>query len=303
MKVILIMVLPDAVILLRLGVVWLILRTAQRTCSLTNIKMKGNMIMGQEFFERLFSLKGKTALITGGYRGIGMAFAETYAEAGANVIITARNLRGCQTAAQELSDKFGIKAAGSAMDVHDSKMVDHVVKDIVTEFGKIDILVNCAGIPGNQKPVIDMTDQDLDDVMNVDFRGTFIVSRAVARCMITRNSGKIINVASIMGKITTRKLAGYSASKAAVIMLTRTMALELMRYNIQVNVLLPGYFLTPFNIDFFQTDTGKHLIKKMIPMNRLGDVMELKSTALYLATCPTFLTGAEITVDGGHTIP
>ena len=259
--------------------------------------------MSADFFERLFSLKGKTALITGGYRGIGMAFAETYAEAGADVIITARSLRGCQDAARELTDKFGIKAAGRAMDVHDSKVVDRVVEDIVNEFGKIDILVNCAGIPGNQKPVVEMTDQDLDDVMNVDFRGTFIVCRAVSRSMITRTSGKIINVASIMGKIATRNLAGYSASKAAVIMLTRTMALELMRYNIQVNVLLPGYFLTPFNIDFFQTDTGKNLIKKMIPMNRVGDVEELKSSALYLATCPAFLTGAEITVDGGHTIP
>jgi NAD(P)-dependent dehydrogenase (short-subunit alcohol dehydrogenase family) len=90
--------------------------------------------------------------------------------------------------------------------------------------------------------------------------------------MMTRKSGKIINIASIAGKLAARSMAGYSASKAAVIMLTRTMALEMTRHNIQVNVLLPGYFLTPFNIDFFQTDAGKNLIKKMIPLNRVGDV-------------------------------
>lgn len=259
--------------------------------------------MSKDILERLFSLKGKTALITGGYRGIGLAFAEAYAEAGADVIITARNLAGCQTAAGELADKFGVRAAGKAMDVIDSAMVNKVVQEVVDEFGKIDILVNCAGIPGNQRPVIEMTDQDLDDVMNVDFRGTFLVSRAVAQFMITRKSGKIINIASIAGKLAARSMAGYSASKAAVIMLTRTMALEMTRHNIQVNVLLPGYFLTPFNIDFFQTDAGKNLIKKMIPLNRVGDVEELKSTAIYLATCPAFMTGAEIIVDGGHTIP
>jgi NAD(P)-dependent dehydrogenase (short-subunit alcohol dehydrogenase family) len=259
--------------------------------------------MSKDFLERLFSLKGKTALITGGYRGIGLAFAEAYAEAGADVIITARNLAGCQTAAAELADKFCVRAAGKAMDVIDSAIVNKVVQEVVDEFGKIDILVNCAGIPGNQRPVIEMTDQDLDDVMNVDFRGTFLVSRAVAQFMIKRKSGKIINIASIAGKLAARSMAGYSASKAAVIMLTRTMALEMTRHNIQVNVLLPGYFLTPFNIDFFQTDAGKNLIKKMIPLNRVGDVEELKSTAIYLATCPAFLTGAEIIVDGGHTIP
>jgi NAD(P)-dependent dehydrogenase (short-subunit alcohol dehydrogenase family) len=259
--------------------------------------------MGNDFFEKLFTLKGKTALITGGYRGIGLTFSETYAEAGADLIITARSLQGCQGAAKEIADKYGVKAVGKAMDVHNSNVVNSVVQDIVKEFGKIDILVNCAGIPGNQRPVHEMTDQDLDDVLNVDFRGTFLASRAVAQVMIQQKSGKIINISSIMAKITARNLAGYSASKAAVNMLTRAMALELMRYNVQVNVLMPGYFLTPFNKEFFETETGKNLIKKMIPMNRVGNVDELKSTALYLATCPAFLTGAEIIIDGGHTIP
>ncbi len=181
-------------------------------------------------------------------------------------------------------------------------MVDAVVQEVVAEFGRIDILVNSAGIPGSEKPVLKMTDEDLDGVMNVDFRGTFLASRAVAQVMVKQKSGRIINVSSILGKIAARNMVGYCASKAAVIQLTRVMALELMRDNIQVNALCPGYILTEFNRDFFESEAGKGLVKKMIPLNRVGTLDELKSTALYLATCPSFLTGAELYIDGGHTI-
>jgi NAD(P)-dependent dehydrogenase (short-subunit alcohol dehydrogenase family) len=258
--------------------------------------------MASDLLERLFSLKGKTALITGGYKGIGRSIAETYAEAGADVAVVARNLLGCQEAAREIAGKYGVKAVGKSLDVNDSKMVDRVVQEIVSELGRIDILVNSAGIPGSEKPVLKMTDEDMDAVMNVDFRGTFLVSRAVAQVMIKQKSGKIVNVSSILGKIAARNMAGYCASKAAVIQLTRVMALELLRDNIQVNALCPGYILTEFNRDFFESEAGKGLIKKMIPLNRVGTLDELKSTALYLATCPAFLTGAELYIDGGHTI-
>jgi NAD(P)-dependent dehydrogenase (short-subunit alcohol dehydrogenase family) len=258
--------------------------------------------MASELLERLFSLKGKTALITGGYKGIGRAMAETYAEAGADVAVVARNLLGCQQAAKEIAEKYHVRAIGKAMDVNDSKKVDAVVQEVVAEFGRIDILVNSAGIPGSEKPVLKMTDEDMDAVMNVDFRGTFLVSRAVAQVMVKQKGGRIINVSSILGKIAARNMAGYCASKAAVIQLTRVMALELLRDNIQVNALCPGYILTEFNRDFFESEAGKGLVKKMIPLNRVGSLDELKSTALYLATCPSFLTGIELYIDGGHTI-
>jgi NAD(P)-dependent dehydrogenase (short-subunit alcohol dehydrogenase family) len=258
--------------------------------------------MASDLLERLFSLKGKTALITGGYKGIGRSIAETYAEAGADVAVVARNLLGCQEAAREIAGKYGVRAVGKTMDVNDSKKVDAVVQEVVAEFGRIDILVNSAGIPGSEKPVLKMTDTDMDEVMNVDFRGTFLVSRAVAQVMIKQKSGKIINVSSILGKIAARNMAGYCASKAAVIQLTRVMALELLRDNIQVNALCPGYILTEFNRDFFESDAGRGLVRKMIPMDRVGSLDELKSTALYLATCPAFLTGIELYIDGGHTI-
>jgi NAD(P)-dependent dehydrogenase (short-subunit alcohol dehydrogenase family) len=258
--------------------------------------------MASDLMERLFSLKGKKALVTGGYKGIGRSIAETFAEAGADVAVVARNLLGCQEAAREIAGKHGVKAVGKSLDVNDSKMVDRVVQEIVNEMGRIDILVNSAGIPGSEKPVLKMTDTDMDEVMNVDFRGTFLVSRAVAQVMVKQKSGKIINVSSILGKIAARNMAGYCASKAAVIQLTRVMALELLRDNIQVNALCPGYILTEFNRDFFESEAGKGLVKKMIPLNRVGSLDEMKSTALYLATCPAFLTGAELYIDGGHTI-
>jgi NAD(P)-dependent dehydrogenase (short-subunit alcohol dehydrogenase family) len=258
--------------------------------------------MASDLLERLFSLKGKTALITGGYKGIGRSIAETFAEAGADIAVVARNLLGCQEAAREITGKYGVRAVGKSLDVNDSKMVDRVVQEIVNELGRIDILVNSAGIPGSEKPVVKMTDTDMDEVMNVDFRGTFLVSRTVAQVMIKQKSGKIINVSSILGKIAARNMAGYCASKAAVIQLTRVMALELVRDNIQVNTLCPGYILTEFNRDFFESEAGKGLVKKMIPLNRVGTLDELKSTALYLARCASFLTGAELYIDGGHTI-
>jgi len=258
--------------------------------------------MSGDLIERLFSLKGETALITGGYKGIGLMFSETYAEAGANVAIVARTLDKCEQAARDIEKKFGVRAIGLSMDVHDTESVDRVVQQVIDEFGKIDILVNCAGISGSEKPVLKMTDKDLDDVMNVDFRGTFLACRAVAAEMTKQKRGKIINVASLLGKISARNMAGYCASKAAVIQLTRVLALELMRDNIQVNVLCPGYILTEFNRSFFESEAGKGLIKKMIPLNRVGDLEELRSSALFLATCPPFLTGTELYVDGGHGI-
>lgn len=176
------------------------------------------------------------------------------------------------------------------------------MNELAGELGGIDILVNAAGVPGAQKPVLEMTDEDLDDAVNIDFRGTFMVSRAVGRIMARQKSGRIVNIASIMAKISTRYMSAYCASKAAVVQLTRVMALELMRDNVQVNALCPGYVLTDFNKDFFESDTGKKLIKKMMPMDRVGTLDELKSSALYLATCPPFLTGAEIYIDGGHTL-
>jgi len=260
------------------------------------------MVIAKSLIEQLFSIEKKVSVITGGYKGLGLIIAETYAAAGANVVLTARNVVGCRLEAEKIRNKYGVKTIGKCMDVTDSNSVDRVIHEIVDEFGTIDILVNSAGIPGCEKPVLKMNDEDLDEVMDVNFRGTFLVARTVAQTMAKRRSGKIINVSSIMGKISARNMAGYCVSKAAVNQLTKIMALELMGYNIQVNALCPGYFLTNLNKEFFESEVGNKMIERMIPMKRIGQLDELKSTALYLATCPAFMTGAEIYIDGGHTI-
>ena len=282
--------------------VFCLLRSHTRSAVNEDLRERWGKFMAMDLLEKLFSLKGKTALITGGYKGIGRFFAETYAEVGADLALVARSLEQCRSAAAEIQDQYGVKAIGKSMDVCDSRMVNRVVREVIEEFGKIDILVNSAGIGGSEKPVLQMSDEDMDEVINVDFRGTFLVSRAVASQMVKQRSGKIINISSVMGKISARNMAGYCASKAGVIQLTRVMALELVRDNIQVNVLCPGYFLTEINREFFESEVGRKVIKKMIPMNRVGHLEELKSTALYLATCPAYMTGAEIYIDGGHGI-
>ena len=144
------------------------------------------------------------------------------------------------------------------------------------------------------------SDEEFDHVMGGNLRGTFIVSRAVAREMIKAKSGRIINVSSLAAKRAINNMSGYCTSKAAVVHLTRTMARELMRDNIQVNALCPGYFLTEMNRKFFTSETGRKVIKSTMPMRRLGELEELKSTAIYLATCPPFLTGVDLYIDGGQ---
>ena len=252
--------------------------------------------------EDLFGLAGKTAMITGGYKGIGRAFAEIYAEAGADVVLVARNGDGCRVVAREISRQYGIRAMGMSMDVRNSDEVRGVVEKVVDEFGKVDILVNSAGIAGAQKPVSELTDTDIDDVVSIDFKGVYVTSREVVRHMIKRHRGRIISIASVFGQIVARNMAAYCSSKAAVIQLIKVMALELIHDNIQVNALCPGYFRTDLNSDFFDSEPGEKMIRKMIPINRLGNLEELRSTALYLASVPAFLTGAVLNVDGDHTL-
>lgn len=256
--------------------------------------------MNTDLLQQLFSLEGKTALITGGSSGIGRTFAETYAQLGAAVAIVARNDEKARQAAAEIAASSGARVIAKAASVSDSAAVDKVVGEVVAEFGRVDILVNSAGIADSGKPVVATADEEFDRVMAVNLRGTFVVSRAVAREMIRQKSGKIINIASLAAKRAVPKMSVYSAGKAAVVQLTRSMALELLRYNIQVNALCPGYFLTNINRDFFSSAAGRQVIEKTMPMRRLGELEELRSTAVYLATCPPFLTGVDLYLDGGQ---
>lgn len=250
--------------------------------------------------DKLFSLKGKAAIVTGGHSGIGKAIAEIMAEAGANVAVAARRLGCCEETCSEISQKYKVKCLPVKCDIANPKDIDAMVKKTIRHFKKVDILVNCAGYGGALKPVIGMDGNEWDYTLDVNLRGAFLCSRAAAREMIMQKMGKIINVVSMMAFLAGQNQADYCASKAGEIQLTRVLALELVKYNIQVNAICPGFIETPMTSEAFATERNKRFIQQAIPAGRLGDVNELKGIALYLASAASSYTiGACMAVDGG----
>jgi len=249
-----------------------------------------------------FDLTGKVAIITGGYQGIGRGIAEGLAEAGAHVVICARSFDKCVEACAEIGEK-GVKTLPVRCDITQKGEVESLVQKTVQAMGRISILVNNAGVGGSEKPILKMSDEDWDQPVSIDLKGAFLLARAVVPEMSKAGGGKIINVASITAMIAMPNMSAYCASKAGLVQLTKVMALEFLKYNIQVNALCPGYFLTPMNQKFFASKAGQEIIQKNIPMGRLGQVEELKGAAIYLASSATdFMTGSCLVIDGGQTI-
>ncbi|HDP25578.1 MAG TPA: SDR family oxidoreductase [Deltaproteobacteria bacterium] len=250
-----------------------------------------------------FDLSGKVAVITGGATGIGRGISDGLADAGASVVLCARRINVLEEACAEIAQKTGVKTLPHRLDITSTDEINTLVNDVVKEFGHIDILVNNAGVGGSEKPILEMSEEDWDNTVNTDLRGIFLLSQAVGKEMVKQGTGgKVINVASIGGEIIFPNMSAYCASKGGVIQLTKVMALEWIRYNIQVNAILPGYIETPMNTHFFATDVGKKIIKKNIPMNRLGQQDEMKGLAVYLASpASSFMTGSAIIIDGGQT--
>ena len=251
-----------------------------------------------------FDLSGKVAVVSGGATGIGRGIADGLAEAGASVVIAARRLERCQEACREITEKTGVKTLACSCDVTKDADVDRLVREVTETFGHIDILVNNSGIGGAEKPVVKMSNEDWDSVMDTNLRGVFLLSRAVGRKMIEQGQGgKVINVASIGGTMGWASMASYCASKGGCIQLTKVLAVEWVRYNIQVNAILPGYIETPMNTEFFASEPGKKLIRNNIPMRRLGRIEEVKGVAVLLASsASSFMTGSTLVMDGGHSI-
>lgn len=250
-----------------------------------------------------FDLSGNVAIITGGAAGIGRGIAEGLADAGASIVLAARRLKACAEACEEIRARTGVKTMPLRCDVTKKAEIGRLVLDTEKEFGRIDILVNNSGIGGSEKPILDMANADWDGVIGTNLNAVFSLSRAVAAHMANRGKGgKIINVASIGGMIAFKNMSAYCASKAACIQLTKVMALEWVRYHIQVNAILPGYFETPMNSEFFSSETGKRVIRKNIPLKRIGQIEELRGIAVLLASpASSFITGSAIVVDGGQT--
>ncbi|RJQ38751.1 MAG: SDR family oxidoreductase [Dehalococcoidia bacterium] len=250
---------------------------------------------------KMFDLKGKVALITGGCSGLGIVFGEALAEAGADIAL-ADLLVGTPQGDEAVAaiSKVGTNVRAYKCNVTDPASVDDMVAGAAKDFGKIDILVNSAGIFGENKRVWEMLPENWEKVLAVDLKGTFLCCRAVARLMVEQKSGKIINIASASSFKPLIGMSAYSAAKAGVVMLTKTLALELARYNVQANTLSPGYFITPLNKDFFDSEAGKKMIS-MWPPRRPGNLDELRGIIVYLASpASSYTTGTEMVIDGGQ---
>ncbi|MBP2296127.1 glucose 1-dehydrogenase [Azospirillum rugosum] len=246
-------------------------------------------------------LNGKTALVTGASSGLGRHFAGVLARAGARVALAARR-------ADALADtRAAIESAGGsavavAMDVTDPDSVRAGVAEAATALGRIDILVNNAGVTVTRS-FLDMEEEEWDRVVDTNLTGCARVARAVARRMRDDGTGgAIVNIASILGLRVAGQLSSYIASKGGLVQLTQAMALELARHNIRVNALCPGYLETELNADFFATDAGRTLVKR-IPQRRLGRLDELDVPLLLLCSdAGSYMTGSMLTVDGGHMV-
>jgi 2-deoxy-D-gluconate 3-dehydrogenase len=249
----------------------------------------------------IFSLEGKKAFISGASRGLGREMALTLAEAGADVALAARTVVGLEETAKSIR-KRGRKALVCPMDISNIDAIEKAVDDAARTFGRIDILINNAGVAQGEKAVIEMTAETWDRVMRVNLRGHVLCTKAVGRHMIEKRYGKIVNISSAAGLVGVAYISGYCASKAGMIQFTKSLALEWARFNIQVNAICPGFFVTDLNREFLKTPRGQELINKM-PMRRTGDVREIRGLTLLLASdASSFMTGSVVTVDGGQTI-
>jgi NAD(P)-dependent dehydrogenase (short-subunit alcohol dehydrogenase family) len=245
----------------------------------------------------VLNLAGKTAFITGASSGLGAHFATVLAGAGANVILAARRLG----ALEEVADKaraHHVDVRTVQLDVTDPASIAAAAPFIADA----DILINNAGIV-RDAPALEQTEADWDAVLDTNLKGMFLVAQAAAKAMRAAGKpGSIINIASILGLRQAGAVLPYAVSKAGVIQMTKTLALELARFNIRVNALAPGYLETELNRDFWATQAGQALIKR-IPQRRLGQLKDLDGPLLLLASdAARYITGAVLAVDGGHLV-
>jgi NAD(P)-dependent dehydrogenase (short-subunit alcohol dehydrogenase family) len=250
-------------------------------------------------FDPDFNIKGKVALVTGASKGIGKAIAQIFAQKGADIIMAGQS-EEVKIVSEEIL-KYGVKVLPVTGDISKKEIVESIVRDSIDTFGRIDILVNCAGISllGN---VEDFPEADWDRIMEVNLKGSFMLSKYVGREMIKKNSGKIINMASQAGIIALEKHIAYCASKAAMINMTKVMALEWAKFNINVNAISPTIILTEMGKKAWAGDAGEEM-KKKIPAGRFGYPDEVAACALFLASdASNMITGENIVIDGGYTI-
>lgn len=250
----------------------------------------------------MFNLKNRVVVLSGASSGLGAQMAKGFAAQGADLVITARRLEKLEALAKEIR-AMGVKCLPLQCDVTDSAMVDDVAAKVEKEFGKVDILVNCAGSAKNAG-VLDMTNDEWDFTIDTDMTSVFYVTRAFANIMKKHNYGRIINISSMYGLVgnTAIDTVAYHASKGGVVNFTRAVAAELAKYNITCNCICPGYFATELTEETLKTETFTAYMKATVPMGRYGNSGELNAGAIFLASDEaSYVTGVILPIDGGYT--
>lgn len=243
-------------------------------------------------------LNGKVAVVVGGTSGIGRAIAHGFAQAGADVIPTSRRQEQVDSTAQEI-EEFGRRSLRLTSDVSDRASLERVLNEAVQAFGKVDILVNSAGRT-KRAPTVDFLEADWNDIIDTNLTGTLRACQVFGKHMLERESGSIINIASLSTFVALYEVAAYSASKAAVGSLTKSLAIEWSSRGVRVNAIAPGVFRTALNTKLLdETERGREFLVRT-PMRRFGNVEELAGAAIFLASdAASFVSGEIIAVDGG----
>ena len=251
--------------------------------------------------ESTFSLSGKVILVTGASSGLGARFAKLFAAEGATVAMAARRVERLKELRAEIEADGG-QAHVYAMDVTDAGSVSDAIAKVDAEFGRIDVLVNNSGVSASGR-LLDMTEEDYDYVMNTNTKGAFFVAQQTAKVMIAKKTpGRIINIASVAGLRVLSGIGVYCMSKAAVVQMTKAMALEWGKYGINTNAICPGYIRTEINSDYFDSDAGQKLVN-MLPRRRVGKVDDLDGLLMLLASdASAFMNGSVIAADDGLSV-
>ena len=250
----------------------------------------------------MFNLKGRVAVITGASSGLGKGMAKAFAKQGADLVILARRIERLEELKEEL-EKENVKVLPIKCDVTKTEEINKAAELAEKEFGKVDILVNCAG-SSKDAGVLEMTDEEWDFTISTDQTSVFKMTRAFANIMKKNNYGRIINIASMYGMVGNTEIPtiAYHSSKGGVVNFTRAAAAELAKYNITVNAICPGYFYTELTTSVLDTDRFQDFAKSHVPMQRYGKEGELNAGAIFLSSDEaSYVTGVILPIDGGYT--